>query len=563
MGMACTRIADRVLASMGQLNQAPIKFSSALDIRFGGVLLSLPALLANGLLLNSSKFFSLPKGFYNLSSIFIMIAFLALARIKSLEGLRYLPPGDLGKLLGLDRIPEVRTMRNKLSLLSQFGDIAKWRTELSRYWMSINPDLAGFLYIDGHVRVYYGSQTKLPRRYVARQRLCLRGTTDYWVNDAIGQPFFYIEAPVNPGLIKMLRDEIVPRLEKDVPNQPSESELSKNPYISRFGIVFDREGYSPEFFLEMQKKRIACYTYRKYQDEDWRDEEFEEFKVKFPNGEEVEMRLAERGTFLGKKMWVREIRKLTISGHQTSLVTTDLVSNISNAAASMFSRWCQENFFKYMMENFGIDRLVDYETKQIDDTTKVVNPEYRKLDSQIRKDNGKLSRKKAEFGCLMLEGELKEENMEVYIRRKSELQEDMSAMENKIEKLKEKRKASSKHIEFKDLPDIEKFLSISTDKKHIVDTIKMVAYRAETGMVKLIKPYMSDSKIGRSLLRQVYNNEADIDVDEINKTLTVSVHNMTNPVSDNIVKILCDELNKTETVFPGTNLRLIYKLVSE
>ncbi len=41
---------------------------------------------------------------------------------------------------------------------------------------------------DGHVRLYHGQQTELPRRYVARQKLCLRGTTDYWVNDALGQP---------------------------------------------------------------------------------------------------------------------------------------------------------------------------------------------------------------------------------------------------------------------------------------------------------------------------------------------------------------------------------------
>jgi len=48
------------------------------------------------------------------------------------------------------------------------------------------PESVGAPYIDGHVRVYHGRLTKLPHRYVSRERLCLRGVTDYWVNDAIG-----------------------------------------------------------------------------------------------------------------------------------------------------------------------------------------------------------------------------------------------------------------------------------------------------------------------------------------------------------------------------------------
>jgi hypothetical protein len=47
-----------------------------------------------------------------------MLALLALARLPSLEQLRYCAPGEWGKLLGLDRIPEVRTVRQKLALLA-------------------------------------------------------------------------------------------------------------------------------------------------------------------------------------------------------------------------------------------------------------------------------------------------------------------------------------------------------------------------------------------------------------------------------------------------------------
>jgi hypothetical protein len=124
------------------------------------------------------------------------------------------------------------------------------------------------------------------------------------------------------------------------------------------------------------------------------------------------------------------------------------------------------------------------------------------------------------------------------------------------------RKETPKHITMAELPDEEQFEALASDKKHLVDTVKMIAYRAETSMAGLIKPYMTDKREARALLRQIFESEADLRPDEVEKTLTVSLHHLSNPVSDRMARELCEQLNATETVFPGTNLRLIYKLVS-
>ena len=154
---------------------------------------------------------------------------MALCRIKTTEQIRGCSPGEFGKLLGLDRVPEVRCLREKLSQLSTDDCAQKWALHLSRRWLQeaqeARRDAAGTLYVDGHVRVYHGKLTNPPRRFVSRDRLCLRGTTDYWVNDATGRPFFVVEKPIDPGLIKTLKEEIVPRLLKDIPNQPGAEEL--------------------------------------------------------------------------------------------------------------------------------------------------------------------------------------------------------------------------------------------------------------------------------------------------------------------------------------------------
>jgi hypothetical protein len=80
---------ERVAASVGLLNGAPIEFEGVKDVPDGGVLLALPTLLLLGLLNKSREMFSMLEGFYPLESIFLLLALMALARIPSLEALRY------------------------------------------------------------------------------------------------------------------------------------------------------------------------------------------------------------------------------------------------------------------------------------------------------------------------------------------------------------------------------------------------------------------------------------------------------------------------------------------
>lgn len=564
MGRGCSRTVERVAAAIGFLQEAPLKFSRSIDVVNGGVLFALPALLVNGLLRRTAEHFSLPKGFYGLVSIFLLLGYMAVARIRSIEKLRYETPGEMGRLLGLDRIPEVRTLRNKLEVLSRQGTSAAWSAGLSNEWMESDPELAGILYVDGHTRTYHGSMTKLPRRYVSRERLCLRGMTDYWVNDAIGRPFFVISTVFTDGLLSMLREKIVPRLMADVPHQPTEAHLKSDPCMARFALVFDREGFSPQFFKEMWELRIACYTYNKFVKDSWPEEEFSDYTVCFADGQSVVMRLAERGVFVSGKLWMREIRKMTKCGHQTSLLTTAYNVETGKAAAALFSRWSQENFFKYMREQFGIDRLIEYETAELPDTAEVINPRYRQIESQIKSKAALLYRKRALFGTIVLEETPTEEKyLQRYELKKASVQEEIVCLNNELCSLKEKRKGLPKHIPINQLEPQDRFSKLAEDKKQIMDTVKMIAYRAETSMAEIIRPLMSRENDARSLLQKVFTTEADILPDEKEGTLTVTLHNLANDSSDKVVHELCAALNETETIYPGSNLKLIYKMVSD
>jgi prepilin-type processing-associated H-X9-DG protein len=553
---------DRVAAALGTLHGAPIEFELVADVPDGGVLFGLPALLESGLLAHSREIFSMPEGYYPLESIFLLFALMALARIGSLEALRYAAPGEWGKLLGLDRIPEVRTLRGKLSAFcSQEGLAQRWSHTLAREWMEAEPESAAVLYVDGHVRIYHGGLTPLPRRYIARQRLCLRGTTDYWVNAMDGRPFFVVTRSVDPGLLTVLREQIVPQLKIDVPAQPDEQALARDPLLSRFTVVFDREGYSPDFFAELHQERIAVLTYHKFPKDLWPSQEFEPREVTLVHGEKVLMHLAERGVSLSNGLWVREVRRLTEKGHQTSILSTDYRSDLTQAAASMFARWCQENFFKYMRQHFGLDRLIEYGTQPLPETTKVVNPQWRLLESQLRSQRALLSRELCRFADIQLPADLDPRPLEACERKKGELQVAIESRRLEIEQLKAKRRTLDKHIPIKDLSETQRFSQLKLEKKHFIDTIKLIAYRAETAMAQIAREPMHRLDDARALMRQLYRTAADLIPDQINNTLTVRLHPLTANVHDQAIRHLCDELNATETLFPGTNLRLVYQII--
>jgi len=130
MGMGATNTLDRVAAMMGEISEVPLDFKPSNSVPNAGVLFALPALLSIGLLHNTQKYFQLRNGYYGLESLFILLAFMALARIKSIEKLRYCAPGEWGKILGLDRIPEAKTLRQKVKELSNQGESEQWGADL-------------------------------------------------------------------------------------------------------------------------------------------------------------------------------------------------------------------------------------------------------------------------------------------------------------------------------------------------------------------------------------------------------------------------------------------------
>ena len=537
--------------------------------------------------------------------------------MESVEKISKTSPGEMGKLIGLDRIPEAKTLRNKIKELSGNGQSQDWLNKLSSEWMQMNSGFAGVLYIDGHEKVYSGSQ-KLPRRFISRLRLSMRGSTDYWVCDRIGQPFFSVNSTANASMIETIKTEIVPRLEQDVPCQPTAVELAADPLLHRFMIVYDRECYSNGFIIDLWEKRVACSTYNKYVKDKWPIEEFCEYEITNGYGETEKIYMAERGVLIEgkeseklgtpqkrihvkpirlqtadtvtgtppegpagtttdkvkitwkrtkkkKSLWIREVRKLRANGHQTSIQTSNFQLCITLVGVYMFARWCQENFFKYMIKYFGFDMLTSYFTKGMDDTQMLVNPQWRALDKKLRSKRAGLQHKRARYGDLVYNKELEADKiqdveLEKYKQKKAELSEEIEIRSNELEVLKKQKDGIKYKIPFSELPEDAKFEAVYNERKQLVDTLKLIAYRSEVSMVNTVAKYGVKPDKTRSLIAQFFQSNADIEVDNINQRLIIKIHHQPRHADDKILEKLCVELNRTETIFPQTNLRLVYKI---
>lgn len=557
MGVACTRADERIAAAVGLSQCATTRFEPGRDVQMAGVLAGLPALCANGLLSGLGRHLQLAAGFYSALHILLVLGFMALGRIRRPEGLRHVPPGEFGKLIGLDRVPEVRTLRDKIGLMAANGDPGAWMRELSKSWMEGDPQEAGYLYVDGHVRVYHGDLATLPRRYVSRQRLCLRGTTDYWVNDALGRPFFVVSKAVTEGLADVLLNTIVPELLTSVPQQPTTAQLMDDALLHRFVMVFDREGATHSLLSQLWEQRIGALTYRKSVKDVWPEAEFVEHMVLAPGGQRSCMKLAMRQTQLsaGKaSVPVTEVRRLTQTGHQTAVITTARRLEPTLIASRMFSRWCQENFFAYLMQHFDIDGLIEYGVQSLPGTVRVVNPAWRQLDVAVAKARQTERRLLAKVAMSSVDDG-------VEIDQRAQAVEAMQAVQAELVQLRVQRKQTPRKVALDTLPQDQRPNELLPLGKMLCDTVKMIAYRAETALVTLLRRHLNNEDQARALIRNLFVSSADIEPDEQAKTLTIRIHRMANPAQDKAIAALLEELTQQGFCHPETNARMIYTLV--
>lgn len=483
-----------------------------------------------------------------------------LRRIKNPEQLKFHSPGEFGKIMGLDRIPEAKCLRGKLKEICSQKSSEQWNMSLANQWSSQEGN--EFYYIDGHIQVYTGYKARLGKKHVSRQKLCLPGMQEFWVNNKNGMPYFYITGQVNEKLLEMLERQIIPKLLNEMPSKYTQQELQDDPDLPRFTIVFDREAYSPVFFQKLWKEhRIAVITYRKNVKDKWDENDFLEYTVDI-DGNETKMKLKEKLVELNG-VSMREIRRLS-GKHQTSVITTNKKLSILMVALYMFSRWTQENFFKYLRQDYDFDRLLQYAVEQIDKDFVVSNPEYNNITYKLGKIREKISRRKAVLYELQ-ENNIKDDldKANEYLKKQIKVREELITLEDQEKDLLGKRSQLPSQIKIEDMPENIKYNKLNIESKRFQNIIKMICYRAETSCANLLSTdFKKNIDEKRSLVKSLINSHANIIPDYQNNILAIEIYTQANPRMNLAIKNAIQLLNETETKYPGTDLVLNYKIAT-
>jgi transposase len=539
------RCADRLLARLGLLEDAPPLFGSAKAVPRAGVLLALPVLVTSGVFTCAQEIYgSLGPAFYGLRTSLLTLLLMALWRIKRPEGLKEYSPQDLGQVLGLDRAPEVKTLRRKLARLATAGRATQFGQALAQHRVTLRGAALGFLYTDGHVRVYHG-QHALPKAHVARMRISLPATSDYWVNDSAGDPLFVVTAEANAGLVKMLPG-ILGQVRALVGKR-------------RVTVVFDRGGYSPKLFQQILAAGFDLLTYRKGRYPHIPRQRFQERRTR-RDGRTTAYVLADQEVRLLKgKLRLRQVTRRMDNGHQTPILTSRWDLPAAQVAYRMFDRWRQENFFKYLREEYALDALVEYATVPDDPTREVPNPAWAALDAQLRQAQAQLDRLQAEYGLEALTNlEHQRRTMRGFKTAQGKLGQKIWSAWQRVLQLENRRVAVPRRVPVQAVRQ-EPVVKLAPERKHLTNLLKMVAYQAESDLLRLVAPhYRRAGQEGRTLIQSAVATAADL---EATKTgLRVTLAAQSSPHRTRAIAALCEELNQTKTIFPGSRLRLHYTI---
>jgi hypothetical protein len=448
----------------------------------------------------------------------------------------------LGRIVGLDRLPEVKTLRRKLARLASRKASQEFGRELARRRIAERGRMMGFLYIDGHVRAYHGKHT-IPKAYLTRTRLAVPGTTDYWVNDRKGDPLFVVTAEANAAMTRML----VPILE-EVRNLIGPRR--------RVTIVFDRGGWSPKLFQKLLAMGFDILTYRKGRVRRITEKRFVWRAAKL-DGRPVKYLLHDQPVrFLRGKLRLRQVTRLTDNGKQTPIVTSRWDLRDIVVAYRMFERWRQENFFKYMRQEFLIDALCDYQVEPDDPQRSVPNPARKAVDNELRKARARWNQLKQTYGDASLDYiEGRTPTMREFQAADQKIYREIQEAAARVAELAAQQKLLPLRVPLAEARPDQDLVKLSTERKHLTNVLKLVAYQIESDLVLLLRPHYARAEDeGRTLIQTVLQSTATLEPTD--QELRVTLSPLSSPHRSQAVAALCEDLNTTETRFPGTDLRM-------
>lgn len=566
------RTAERAAARAGLLEAAQPVFTPAGRVPLAGLLLALPALEATGLLSCAKEVYgTLPDGFYGLDTMLLEGVFRVLAGQPRAEGAARFAPADLGRVLGMDRAPEVKTIRRKIAQLAtaeRAGDLLAGMAAHHLDRPGVGDEEVGLvLYVDGHVRAYTGTK-KIARTHSARLRFPAPATVETWVSDAAGDPVLVVMATPGASLAGELR-RLLPDLRAAVGDD------------RRVLVGFDRGGWSPALFAHMHAHGFDVLTWRKgpvpdvdateFTDVAFVDEAGREHTwvladtiVELPTGS-VDEETGEAELFSMRQVTRLDVKKGTTK--QVHILTTRTDLPAAQVVHRMGSRWRQENYFRYARTHLGLDSHDSYAAGPDDPDRSVPNPAKRTAHRQVQATYARAEREKARAEAALLAARTPARGQrEATISNPAHnaITAPWHAAEDDLAAARAVHAAVPTRVRLGDLAPGQQVLD--TETKLIHHAIKIAAFNTTTAIardVRINTNYARATHEAYTLTRQVLTQTGDLLPDPDAGTLTIRLDPLPTARETAAVTELCEHLTATATTYPGTTLTLHYEIKNQ
>jgi hypothetical protein len=555
------RDGERVLARWGLLGEGAVPvFTAGTRYPLAGLLLALPALEGTGLLeCARSVYGRLRDGFYGLTATLLTLVFLALAGEPRAEGATRVPPAALGRVLGLDRAPEVKTIRRKLGELAAAGKAADLIMALARRHAAARPDALGFLYVDGHARVYYGTR-EVQKTHVARLKFPAPATMETWVTGQDGDPVFMVTAEPSGSLAGELR-RLLPKLRQIA----GESR--------RVTVCFDRGGWSPALFADITGAGFDLLTWRKGPAPDIPADQFTAITCADDRGRQHRYDLADTAVTLtisdgprkGQTVPLRQVtRRVPARGGGTRQIHA-LTSRTDLAAGEvcwrLTSRWREENYFRYARTHFALDALDSHAAVPDDPDRKVPNPAKKAAAAQARRAEILAAAAQAQRDASLAALRNPSPGQPVTITNQmiNALDAPVEAAWRELAEADTAAAATPARVPLGTLaPDM---VRLDAEVKQITHAIRMAAFNAETALARRLDGhYARAGDEAYALIREALTASGDIHPG--NGELLIRLDPLTAPRRTQALAALCDQLTAARACYPGTDLVLRYEVKS-
>ena len=327
----------------------------------------------------------------------------------------------------------------------------------------------------------------------------------------------------------------------------------------RVTVGFDRGGYSPKLFLQILAAGFDLLTYRKGRYPRIPRQRFQPRRTRF-EGRTLTYVLADQEVRLLKgKLRLRQVTRRMDNGHQTPILTSRRDLRAAQVAYHMFDRWRQENFLKYLCEEYALDALVEYAAVPDDPTREVPNPVWAAVDARLRQAQAYMDRLQAEYGLeAFVNLEQQRRTMRGFKVAQGKLGQKICSAWQRVQQLQKRRAAVPRRVPVQSLTE-EPVVKLAPERKHLTNVIKIVAYQAESDLLRLVAPhYRRVDDEGRTLIQSALASAADLEVTQTELRVTLAAQS--SPHRTRAIAALCEELNRTNTLFPGSRLRLRYTI---